>query len=273
MIMNNSAIGVFDSGVGGLTTVKELVKLLPHENIVYLGDTARVPYGTKSRDTIAKYARQDIAFLQEHNVKMILVACGTISSAMMHEPIFENVTIPYSGVVIPTAKAACDATRNKCIGVLGTSATVKSMSFANAINDIDPEIKVIAKACPMFVPLVENGYTARDCLVTKLIAEEYLEIMIKNKVDTLILGCTHFPHLHDIIQDIMGNDVRLISSGAELAKFAVDALKKNDALCERKDEGIRELFCTDSVELFTETASTFLGKDNNAKISKCALKT
>ena len=271
--MNNNAIGVFDSGVGGLTTVKELVKLLPNENIVYLGDTARVPYGTKSRDTIAKYARQDIAFLLGHEVKMILVACGTISSAMMHEPIFENVTIRHSGVVLPTAETACKATKNKRIGVLGTSATVKSMSFANAIKAIDPEIEVTAKACPMFVPLVENGYTDRDCLVTKLIAEEYLEIMKKNEVDTLILGCTHFPHLHDIIQDIMGEDVTLISSGAELAKFAVNALKEDDALCDRTEEGTRKLFCTDSVELFTETAASFLGKDNNAKIAQCLLKT
>ena len=271
--MNNEAIGVFDSGVGGLTTVKELVKLLPNENIVYLGDTARVPYGTKSSDTIAKYARQDISFLLERNVKMILVACGTISSAMMHEPIFENVRISHSGVVLPTAKAACSATRNKKIGVLGTSATIKSQSFANAIKAIDPEIEVTAKACPMFVPLVENGYTDRNCLVTKLIAEEYLEIMKKNEVDTLILGCTHFPHLHDIIQDVMGDGVKLISSGAELAKFAADALTAENALSDRQTEGTRELFCTDSVELFTETAATFLGKDNHAHIAKCILKT
>ena len=271
--MNNKAIGVFDSGVGGLTTVKELVKLLPNENIVYLGDTARVPYGTKSRDTIAKYARQDISFLLEHDVKMILVACGTISSAMMHEPIFENIKISHSGVVIPTAEAACNATKNKKIGVLGTSATVKSESFANALKAIDNEIEVTAKACPMFVPLVENGYTDRNCLVTKLIAEEYLEIMKKNDVDTLILGCTHFPHLHDIIQDIMGENVALISSGAELAKFAVTELTKEKALCDRQQEGRRELYCTDSVELFTETAATFLGKDNHAQIAKCTLKT
>ena len=271
--MNNSAIGVFDSGVGGLTTVKELVKLLPNENIVYLGDTARVPYGTKSRDTIAKYARQDIAFLQEHDVKMILVACGTISSAMMHEPIFENVNVSYSGVVLPTAEAACKATKNKRIGVLGTSATVKSESFVNAIKAIDPEIEVTSKACPMFVSLVENGYTARDCKPAILIAEEYLEIMKKNDVDTLILGCTHFPHLHDIIQDIMGENVRLISSGAELAKFAARTLKENNALSDRQTDGERELFCTDSVELFTENTEVFLGKDTKASISKCTLKT
>ena len=271
--MNNDPIGVFDSGVGGLTTVKELVKLLPHENIVYLGDTARVPYGTKSSTTIATYAKQDINFLLGHDVKMLLVACGTISSAMMHEPIFENVTVSYSGVVLPTAEAACKATRNKRIGVLGTSATVKSQSFANAIKAIDPGIEVTSKACPMFVPLVENGYTGRDCKVTKLIAEEYLEIMKKNEVDTLILGCTHFPHLHDIIQDTMGSDVKLISSGAELARFAVDALTRDNALSDRQTEGQRKLYCTDSVELFTETAATFLGKDNNAQIAKCILKT
>ncbi|MBR1749650.1 MAG: glutamate racemase [Ruminococcus sp.] len=271
--MSDRAIGVFDSGVGGLTTVKELVKLLPNENIVYLGDTARVPYGTKSRDTIAKYARQDIEFLLKNDVKMILVACGTISSAMMHEPIFEGVDVPYSGVVLPTAKAACDSTKNKRIGVLGTSATIKSKSFENAIKDIDDSIQVTAKACPMFVSLVENGYTAKDCLVTKLIAQEYLEIMKKDNVDTLILGCTHFPHLSEIIQDIMGDSVKLISSGAELAKFAVDKLLENGDENDSGKEGIRELYCTDSVELFTENTDTFLGKDNNARISKCILKT
>ncbi len=268
----DSAIGVFDSGVGGLTTVKELAELLPNENIIYLGDTARVPYGTRSRATIAEYARQDIAFLQEHDVKMILVACGTISSAMMYEPIFDGVSVSHSGVVKPTAIAAYKATKNNRIGVLGTSATVKSKSFENAIKAIDSDVEVTAKACPMFVPLVENGYTSRDCLPTKLIAEEYLEIMKKNEVDTLILGCTHFPHLSEIIGDIMGEGVTLISSGAELAKFALFELSRLDLFSSRHEIGTRELYCTDSVELFTENAATFLGKDNMAIINKCTLK-
>lgn len=153
--MNNAAIGVFDSGVGGLTCVKELIKLLPNENIVYLGDTARVPYGSKSRETIMSYARQDIEFLKQHNVKMILVACGTVSSVLPAMNIKSDISI--SGVVEPAVRLR-SATKNNRIGVIATSATIKSGIYGKAIRSINPNIKVVGKACPMFVPLVENGY-------------------------------------------------------------------------------------------------------------------
>lgn len=271
--MNNSAIGVFDSGVGGLTCVDELRRLMPKENIVYLGDTARIPYGTKSRDTIYSYAKQDIAFLEQHDVKMILVACGTVSSVMMSMPVFEDSrTELKSGVVLPAAHAACGATKNKRIGVIGTSATIKSGSYGKVIREIMPDAKVVGMACPMFVPLVENGYTSKDCAPARFFAQEYLEIMKKENVDTLILGCTHYPHLSGLISDIMGQGVTLISSGAELAKYALNTLSYKDALCDRQQEGSLELYCTDSEELFRENVEKLMDKNLNAKISKCSLK-
>lgn len=270
--MNNSAIGVFDSGVGGLTCVTELLKLMPNENIIYLGDTARIPYGTKSRETISRYAKQDIAFLEQHDVKVVLVACGTVSSVLQTEPLFKDSRIEnFSGVVEPAAHAACAATKNKKIGIIGTSATVKSGSYAKVIHEINPDIRVIGKACPMFVPLVENGYTSKDCVPARFIAEEYLEIMKKEKVDTLILGCTHYPMLTDLIKDIMGDEVTLISSGAELAKHALRLMSYDDLVCDRKEKGSLELYCTDSEDLFKENVDNFLGKNINAKISKCSL--
>ncbi|MDE6148908.1 MAG: glutamate racemase [Ruminococcus sp.] len=267
--MNNSAIGVFDSGVGGLTCVKELVKLLPNENIVYLGDTARVPYGTRSKETIIKYAKQDIAFLEQHNVKMILVACGTVSSVLSSFK-REN-SIEVTGVVEPAVQVACAETKNNRVGVIATSATVKSGMYGKVIRSINPNIKVIGKACPMFVPLVENGYTDVDCPPARFFAEEYLEVMKKENVDTLILGCTHYPHLIDLISDIMGNDVKLISSGGELAKYALNEMTYRDMLSDRSEPGRLELYCTDSVSLFSENVEAFLGKNINGEIYKCNL--
>lgn len=267
--MNNSAIGVFDSGVGGLTCVKELVKLLPNENIVYLGDTARVPYGTRSKEMIIKYAKQDIAFLEQHNVKMILVACGTVSSALSFFK--RNSQTEVTGVVEPAVQVACATTKNNRVGVIATSATIKSGMYGKVIRSINPNIKVIGKACPMFVPLVENGYTGKDCPPARFFAEEYLEIMKKENVDTLILGCTHYPHLIELISDIMGPKVKLISSGGELAKYALNEMTYRDMLTERQEPGRLELYCTDSVSLFSENVEAFLGKNINGEIFKCNL--
>lgn len=270
--MNNLAIGVFDSGVGGLTCVKELAKLMPNENIVYLGDTARVPYGTKSKEIIAQFGKEDIKFLEQFNVKMVLVACGTVSSVLMTTPLFEGTSISeYCGVIAPAVRAACVATRNNKVGVIGTPATIRSGSYAKEIKTVNPNIKVFGKACPMFVPLVENGYTSFDCKVSRIIAEEYLEVMKKEKVDTLILGCTHYPMLKDIIADIMGDGVKLISSGAEIAKYAQKVLAYNGCMADREEAGKIDLYCTDSVELFSENVDVFLGKNKNINISKCNL--
>ena len=269
--MNNNAIGVFDSGVGGLTCVSELQKILPHEDIIYLGDTARIPYGTRSKETVFEYAKQDVAFFREHNVKMIIVACGTVSAVMMTYPIFNDGELS-SGVLYPAVRAACDSTRNKRIGVIATSASIKSGGYGKAIREIIPDAKLVGKACPMFVPLVENGYTDRGNEVAKIIARDYLQVMIDEDVDTLIMGCTHYPLLRDIISDILGEKVTLISPGAEAAKYALRTLSEKDMLTSNKQNGKLELYCTDSVELFTENVKTILGSDINGKIYRTALK-
>lgn len=272
MIINadkNSAIGVFDSGIGGLTAVKELAKLLPNENIVYLGDTARVPYGTKSRDTIYKYASQDVRFLQAHNVKMYIAACGTVSSVLADENDFCDGL--YTGVIRPAVEAACLSTKNKKIGVIGTSATIRSKSYERLIKDKMPECEVYTKACPMFVPLVENGYIGLDCLPALEIAKEYLEPLKQAGVDTLILGCTHYPLLAGIIGKVMGDGVKLISSGGEAGKYAMRLLQENGLLSDRSESGKIELYCTDSAELFKENAEHFLAGLDNVEIKSCSL--
>ena len=268
--MNNYAIGVFDSGTGGLTTVKALNELLPNENIIYLGDTARIPYGTRSRETIAKYATQDINFLEQHKVKMIIAACGTVSAIMMSNPKVTS-ELPFTGVLLPAVQAACGATRSGKVGVIGTPATIKSGGYGKAIRAIKPDIHVIGKACPMFVPLVENGYTNKDNKVTRIIAEEYLEVMKKEKIDTLILGCTHYPLLKDTISDIMGEGVTLISPGEEAAKYASAVLYEKEILNNSENIGSNEFFVTDSVDLFTKNCVAFLGNDIKGTISKCSL--
>lgn len=269
--MRDRAIGVFDSGVGGLTSVAALKRILPNENIIYLGDTARIPYGTKSEETVYSYAVEDARFLQEHNVKMVIVACGTVSSVMMKRPVFQDGML-YTGVVYPAVAEAIKRTKNKKIGVIGTSATIKSKAYEQAIKDINSNICVVTKACPMFVPLVENGYTDDDNPIATAIAEEYLGIMKDERIDTLIMGCTHYPHLIGIFKRILGKSVSLISPGEEAARFAKRVLENEDLLSNRKEQGTIELYCTDSVELFSENVETFLGENNNLSISRCVLK-
>lgn len=254
--MNNDAIGVFDSGVGGLTAVMELNKLLPNENIIYFGDTARIPYGSRSRETVIKYAHEDIAFLRKHKIKMIIAACGTVSSVIGTNSLVDD--MPFTGVLLPTAQAACSSTKNGKIGVIGTSATIRSGSFAKAIKTIRPNTSVYGNACPLFVHLVENGYTDRDNKVTKLVAEEYLAPIKAEGVDTLILGCTHYPLLEDIIADYMGDSVTLISSGKEAAKYAETCLMERNLLTDRTEKGTNKFYVSDSIELFEENARHFL---------------
>ncbi len=268
--MNNYSIGVFDSGCGGLTAVKAIRELMPDENIIYLGDTARIPYGTKSNQTIVKYAQDDIEFLTKHNVKMIIVACGTVSAVMMSNPIY-NGDLPFTGVLLPTVKAAAAATKNGRIGVIGTPTTIKSDSYTKILHEINPSLSVTAQGCPLFVPLVENGYTDKGNKIATLVAEEYLSVMKKDGVDTLILGCTHYPLLTDIIRDIMGDDVTLISSGEQAGIYAKTLLEEKGLRNNSGKEGKLELYCTDSVELFSENVESFLGHNTNALISQCVL--
>ncbi|GHV45218.1 glutamate racemase [Clostridia bacterium] len=214
--MDNRPIGVFDSGLGGLTVMKELIAALPGESIIYFGDTGRVPYGTRSRETILKYSAQDMNFLMKHDVKMIVIACGTASSVALD---YAAVTydVPVIGVVEATARAAAAATRNGRIGIIGTRGTVTSGSYQRILtaSNFDRELTVIPRACPLFVPLVENGYA--DGEVARLVARDYLAPLAEAGVDTIILGCTHYPLLKGVISDIMGSETVLIDGGAPVA--------------------------------------------------------
>lgn len=262
--MNNYAIGVFDSGVGGLTAVRELNKIMPNENIIYFGDTARIPYGSRSRETVMRYANEDINFLKQHDIKMIIAACGTVSSVI--GTISDIDGMPFTGVLLPASRKACSSTKNGRIGVIGTPATIRSGSFEKAIKTIRPDAEVFSNPCPLFVHLVENGYINRENPVTKMVAEEYLEPIKKANVDTLILGCTHYPIIKAIIGDYMGAGVKLIDTGAESAKYTETCLKEKNLLSDRNEKGKNTFYVSDSTELFGETAKIFLGHDVSGEV-------
>ncbi|MFZ2398456.1 MAG: glutamate racemase [Smithella sp.] len=235
----NRAIGVFDSGIGGLTVVRSLMERLPFENIIYFGDTARVPYGIKSVETINRYAAQITDFLIKKDVKLLIVACNTMA-AVAHQTIVDlsNVPIavsprkifvdpvPVLEVIDASARMAVQNTRTKSIGVIGTPATINSNAYARAIHLLDKEAKVFSLACPLFVPLVEEGWF--DHPATRLIAQEYLKPVIAEQIDTLVLGCTHYPLLKSLLQDILGPEVTLIDSAEAMADIAADLINKQN---------------------------------------------
>ena len=257
--MDNRPIGVFDSGLGGLTAVKELRRLLPQEDIVYFGDTGRVPYGNRGRDTILAFAAQDMAFLKRHDIKMVVSACGTVSSVMTDQ-LARSIGVPFTGVVLPTAQAACAASTTGVIGVIGTSATVHSGSFARAVRNIRGDARVLGRPCPLFVPLVENGYIAPGNPVTKLVAQEYLSAFDDEpEMDTLILGCTHFPLIYDIIADYFHYDITLIDSGKATARYVEGFLTEQGMLARREKPGETEYYVTDAADDFSSVAQRFLG--------------
>lgn len=255
--MDNRPIGVFDSGLGGLTAVKELEKVLPGESLVYFGDTGRVPYGTRSREVIRRYARQDMDFLLGHSVKAVLAACGTVSSAAAD--IGAKLPVPYFDVVGPTARAAAEATKNRRIGVLGTSATIHSGTYVRAIGEIDREIEVFQEACPLFVPIVENGYISPEDELVRIVVERYLAPIREAGVDTVILGCTHYPLLSEAIGRAMGPGAVLINSGREAAIALAAALREGDGLCGPGQERSADFYVTDAPENFSAVAELFLG--------------
>lgn len=257
-MVNNKPIGVFDSGLGGLSVVKELKNILPQESIVYFGDTGRVPYGTKSKSTIIKYAIEDERFLISKDVKMVIAACGTVSSVAANTG--KKLPVPFIDVVGPTAKAAVSATKNMKIGILGTSATINSNSFDKAIKKINKNISTVSVACPLFVQLVESGWFSKDDEIAISTAKRYLSPLVKEGVDTIILGCTHFPMLSGVIKDIVGDDVALINSGQCTAMAAAEFLKNNYMLSSNK-KGKTVFYVSDKPESFTKTASYLLGDD------------
>lgn len=257
--MDNRPIGVFDSGMGGLTAVRKLAELMPSEEIVYFGDTGRVPYGGRSHETIVKYARQDVAFLRTFDLKAIIIACGTVSSAALAELTADN-DIPIFGVVGPTALRAAKSTRNNKIGLIATRATVSTGAYERVMRHANPAAKIHSLACPLFVPLVENGRTKPGDIVIETIVSEYLTPLKDFGVDTLVLGCTHYPLLTEVIQNFMGPDVTLLDSGAEVAKQAVSCLKNGDMLAEPGRKGSFHWYVSDTTDTFCELGSRFLGR-------------
>lgn len=257
--MTASAIGVFDSGLGGLTAVKELLNVLPNEHIVYFGDTGRVPYGNRSRETIIQYAVQDANFLLSKNVKIILAACGTVSSVARE--LGDKFTVPFTGVVEPTAAAAVKATKIKKVGVIGTTATINSNSYKKEIERIDSSIEVYQQDCPLFVPLVENGFFQKEDPIAFMAVERYLRKIKLSGIDTLILGCTHYPILKEIISAVMGEGVTLIDSGRETALHAEKLLCEKKLLNLQKKKGSCEFYVSDRAEGFSYMAGLFLGRE------------
>ena len=254
--MDNRPIGIFDSGLGGLTAVKEFHRLLPKERLVYFGDTARVPYGSRSRETIRKYVMQDIQFLLRHNCKIIVAACGTASATITNEMV-ASIGLPFSGVILPSAQAACAASTNNRIGIIGTTATVRSGAYGRAIRAINPDAHTYGSACPLFVPLVENGFIQPDNEITTKVAQLYLKPIIGAKVDTLILGCTHYPLIYPIIDRLLASEVTLIDPGKEAARWAQNYLASHDMLSD--GDGVCTFYVSDSPDGFIETADIFLG--------------
>lgn len=261
----NSPIGVFDSGVGGLTVVKQIIKYLPKEDIVYFGDTARVPYGTKSAETVEKFSVENVMFLLRFGVKCIVVACNTSSSIAL--PLLrESFKVPVIGVIEPGAREALSATRNGRIGIIGTAATVSSCAYEKEIRRLArceyPEnstsLKIVSGSCPLFVSLAEEGWINDP--ITKQVAERYLSVFRKNRVDTLILGCTHYPLLKNAIASVLGEKVRLVDSAGQCAKEVQRVLYKEGLLNDKRAKGRHRFFASDEPEKFAVSGRRFLGE-------------
>lgn len=252
---NESAIGIFDSGLGGLTVYEAIRQQLPDENIIYFGDTARVPYGNKSESTVTEYSRQIIDFLLERDVKAVVTACNT-ASAFALPRLYGVYDIPVLGVIGPGAKAACKQTKIKRVGVIGTEGTVKSQSYSHEIRKLDPEIKTFSQACPLFVPLVEEAWLDND--VALRTAEIYLTSLKQEEVDVLILACTHYPLLKNVIQKVMGGKVTLVDSALETALALKTLLTARDLENKNKTKGTVTFFSSDAPEKFQEHGSRFI---------------
>lgn len=265
--MDRRPIGVFDSGLGGLTAVRELAKLMPEEDLVYFGDTGRVPYGGRSRETIVTYARQDVRFLRTFDPKAIVVACGTVSTTALDILRREN-DIPVFGVVEPAVHTAAKLTRSGRIGLIGTRATIRSGAYERELRRLRPDAQVTAEACPLFVPLVENGRSQPGDIVAETVAEEYLAPIRAAGVDTLILGCTHYPLLKTVIGRCMGDEVALVDVGQRCAHWTAAELDRMGLRTDRAEAGTRRYFVSDSTEDFSALASAFLREQVAGEVEK-----
>lgn len=252
-------IGVFDSGVGGLTVVKEIIQILPYEDVVYLGDTARVPYGTKSPETVSRFSLQCLKFLSNYPLKVVVVACNTVSSTSL-DVLKDNTDVPIIDVIKPGASSAVMSTRTGKIAVIGTKATISSMAYVRAIHNIDNSITVYQKACPLFVPIVEEGL--QDDEIALIVARRYLNYLLDKDIDTVVLGCTHYPLLKGVIRKVFSNDVQLIDSAYQTSIAVSEKLNEMSALRNVSREKPEHLFyVTDIPNDFQRVATNFLGWD------------
>lgn len=263
--MSNQYIGVFDSGMGGLTVVKSILELLPNENIVYFGDTAHLPYGTKSEKQIKAYAKADVEFLSKFDMKSLVIACNT-ADAVASSSLKEIFAYPIYGVIQPASKKAVEESQNKRIGIMATSATVNSGAYTKAIGEYCPEAKVFSLACPLLVPLVENGRYDKDDEVVKLVLKDYIDELLKHDVDTIVLGCTHYPLLEEAIQSIVP-DIKIISSSYACASALKEGLEK-EGLLEHNDDPKHHYYVSDDVKHFGEMAHLFFGSQLNGEFEE-----
>ncbi len=255
--LQTKPIGVFDSGIGGLTVVRALMERLPHENIIYFGDTARVPYGSKSPQVVREYAAEDTQYLMRHDVKMIVVACNTVSSVAL-EIVQKHSRVPIIGVIMPGARAAVESTKKKRVGVIGTVGTIASDAYTHAIRHLDPSVTVFSQSCPLFVPLAEEGWVTHKA--TELIASEYLFPLKLQKIDTVVLGCTHYPILRAVIAGVLGEAVTLIDSGNAVAEEVERVLREEDMKNPSREKANVQFFVSDIPHKFTEVGERFLGQ-------------
>ena len=252
----NAAIGVFDSGVGGLTVLQKIAELLPHEHLIYLGDTARYPYGNKSADVVQRFALENTEFLVDKGIKMLVVACNS-AAAVALDTLSEHLDIPVVGVIEPGARQAVKQTRNRKVGVIGTEATIASGAYTQALRELDKDLEIYTRACPLFVHLAEEGWV--DNAVAHETAEIYLTSLKRSGIDTLLLGCTHYPLLQGVIADVMGPNVTLVDSASTTAAAVRETLVRY-GLMRRSGNGTLSFFVTDVPERFIKVAGRFMGQ-------------
>lgn len=254
--MSWQAVGIFDSGVGGLTVLREITRVLPQEDTIYFGDTARVPYGTKSPETVTRYAREITSFLVRRDIKLLVVACNTASAVAL--PTLKRLfPIPVVGVIEPGARRAVEVSRTNRIGVIGTAGTIRSSAYTRAIKRLNPAAEVLTKACPLFVPLAEEGWV--DNQVALLTAQSYLQELKDAGVDTLVLGCTHYPLLKPLIAEVMGSGVTLVDSAAETARTVAEILAQKKCLRPDSEKGNHHYYVSDIPAGFIRVGNRFLG--------------
>jgi glutamate racemase len=253
---SNAPIGVFDSGMGGLTVVREIITQLPNESVIYFGDTARVPYGPKSPDTVLRYSREITSYLRGEGVKALVIACNTATAHAL-PALRREFDLPIVGVIEPGARAAASATKTQRVGVIGTAGTIKSRAYEKEIKKLMPDVQVTAQACALFVPLVEEGWV--DTEPTRAIARNYLAPMVTAEIDTLVLGCTHYPLMKTVIGNVVGREVRLIDSAYETARETGQVLAAAGLENDTPDHAMYRFIASDAPDTFLSMGQRFLG--------------